>query len=180
MLIDDPDLNEISDFSKITHDNNGLFGVPTVFETCVSHVSHGNFALQRGSQESMPRETVARQRERGEREGSVISVTESMSKKSRRNSSGSHSLWTHREFYSDERDLRDHLERRAQQDFLLKIQFRGNYTRLSTTWRSKIWSEEIQNTHHSSHSVSLNLKDGHYWKPNNGQEKLEVAKKLKN
>ena len=59
----------------------------------------------------MPRETVARQREREEREGSVISVAESMSRKSRRNSTGSHSLLTRREFYSDERDLRDHLER---------------------------------------------------------------------
>ena len=46
--------------------------------------------------------------------------------------------------------------------FLVKLQFRENYTRLSTTWRSKIWSEEIQNTHYSSHSVSLNLKDYSY------------------
>ena len=48
----------------------------------------------------------------------MISVTESMSKKSRRNSTRSHSLRTHRGFYSDERDLREHIERRAQQDFL--------------------------------------------------------------
>ena len=66
----------------------------------------------------MHRETVARQREREEREGSVISVAESMSKKSRRNSIGSHSLQTHREFYSDGRDLREDLERRAQQAVL--------------------------------------------------------------
>ena len=57
-------------------------------------------------------------REREEREGSVISVAESMSKKSRRNSVRSHSLQTHREFYSDERDLREDLERRAQQAVL--------------------------------------------------------------
>ena len=31
--------------------------------------------------------------------------------------------------------------------FRVKIQFRENESRLSTTWRSKIWSEEIQNTH---------------------------------
>ena len=31
--------------------------------------------------------------------------------------------------------------------FLVKIQFRENYTRLSTTRRSKIWSEEMQNMH---------------------------------
>ena len=93
--INDPDHDSISDFSKTTRENTGLFNVPTVFETSVSHVSHGNVALHRGSQESMPRETVATQRERGEREGSVISLTESMSKKSRRNSTRSHSLRTH-------------------------------------------------------------------------------------
>ena len=37
-----------------------------------------------------------------------------MSRKSRRNSIRSHSLQTHREFCSNERDLREHLERRAQ------------------------------------------------------------------
>ena len=46
MLIDDPDLDEISDFSKNTRDNTGMFGVPSMFETSVSHVSHGDFALQ--------------------------------------------------------------------------------------------------------------------------------------
>ena len=45
----------------------------------------------------------------------MISVAESMSKKSRRNSLGSHSLQTLRKFYSDERDIREDLERRAQQ-----------------------------------------------------------------
>ena len=72
----------------------------------------------------MPRETVAsqreREREREESEGSVISVAESMSRKSRRNSIRSHSLQTHRDFYSDERDLREDLERRAQQAVLGK------------------------------------------------------------
>ena len=43
--------------------------------------------------------------------------------------------------------------------FLVNIQFRENYTRLSTTLRSKNWNDEIQNTHYSSHSVSLNLKE---------------------
>ena len=44
-------------------------------------------------------------REREEREGSVIGVAESMSRKSRRNSIRSRSLQIHREFYSDERDI---------------------------------------------------------------------------
>ena len=57
MLIDDPDLNEISDFSKNTHENIGQFGVLTMFESSVSHVSHDDFALQIESKESMHRET---------------------------------------------------------------------------------------------------------------------------
>ena len=40
MLIDDLDLNEISDMTKDTHETSGLFGVLTVFESSVSHVSH--------------------------------------------------------------------------------------------------------------------------------------------
>ena len=48
----------------------------------------------------------------------MISVAESMSKKSRRNSIRSHSLPTHRELYSNERDLRNDLERRVQQAVL--------------------------------------------------------------
>ena len=63
-LINDPDHDSISDFSKTTRENTGLFGVPTVFETSVSHVSHGDFVFQRESKESTPRETIARERER--------------------------------------------------------------------------------------------------------------------
>ena len=36
--INDPNYDGISDFSKITRENTGLFGVPTMFETSVSHV----------------------------------------------------------------------------------------------------------------------------------------------
>ena len=95
-------------FSKITRENTGLFGVSTMWEPSVSHVSYGE------SEDSMHWETVAWE----EREGSVISVAESMSKKSRRNSVRSHSLETHRELYSDVRDLREDMERRAQQAVL--------------------------------------------------------------
>ena len=91
--INDPNYDNISDFSKITRQNTALFDVSTMLETSFSHVSHGNFALQRASQESMPRETVAGQER--EKEG-LISVAESMSKKSRRNSIRSHSLQTQR------------------------------------------------------------------------------------
>ena len=43
--------------------------------------------------------------------------------------------------------------------FLLKIHIRENYIWMNTRWSARSWSEEIQNTHYSSHSVSLNLKD---------------------
>ena len=62
--INDPNHDSISNFSKIKRENTEQFGVPLMFETSVSHVSHGEFVLQREIQESMPRETVARQRER--------------------------------------------------------------------------------------------------------------------
>ena len=63
-----------------------------MLEASVSHVSHGEFALQGEIPEIVPRETVARRRREREREGSVISVAESMSKKRRRNSIRSHAL----------------------------------------------------------------------------------------
>ena len=64
MLIDDPDLKKISDFSKNTHENTGLFDVLRMFESSVSHVSHDDFALQTDSKESMHRETDC-EKERG-------------------------------------------------------------------------------------------------------------------
>ena len=61
-----------------------------------------------------------RQREERQNSGSVISVDESISRKSRRNSDDSgntisHFRLTQQAFSSDERDLRDHLERSVQQ-----------------------------------------------------------------
>ena len=46
----------------------------------------------------------------------------------------------------------------------VKIQFRENCIWMNTRWRPRIQSEEIQNTHYSSHNESLNLKDNNYWK----------------
>ena len=66
----DPNYDTISDFSKTTRISEfskttrvciGLFGVSTMLEASVSHVSHGE------SKHSMHRETVARQRERERR-----------------------------------------------------------------------------------------------------------------
>ena len=53
----------------------------------------------------------------------MISAAESMSKKGQRN--GKCVLKGHTEFYSDERDLREHLERDLNKLFLVKIQFGG-------------------------------------------------------
>ena len=74
--INDPNHDNVSDFSKITRENTGLFGVPSTFEASVSHVSHGEFSLQGEIQNGMHRETVARQRDREEeREGSDVKVS---------------------------------------------------------------------------------------------------------
>ena len=59
--INDPNYDNISDFSKITRENTGLFSVSTILEASVSHVSPGE------SKDSMHRETVARQREKREK-----------------------------------------------------------------------------------------------------------------
>ena len=79
--INDPDHVSIPDFSKATDENTGWFGVPTVCETSVSHISRGDIALQKESKESLTRETEGKQRMRGDRNGSVISVGEAMSRK---------------------------------------------------------------------------------------------------
>ena len=68
MLIDDPDLDEIADFSKNACENIGLFGVLTVFESSVSNVFHDDFALQRESKQSMHRETDCKTERESERE----------------------------------------------------------------------------------------------------------------
>ena len=116
----DPDHN-ISDFSKTASENTRQFGVSTVVESSVLHVSHWWFCSSERKQGKhaigKPLQDREREREK-ERKGFVISVAESMSRKSRRNSIRSHSLQTHKEFTSDERDLRGHLERRAQQHIL--------------------------------------------------------------
>ena len=51
MPTNDPNHN-FSDFSKTTKENTRQFGVLTVFESSVSHVSHDDFALQIESKES--------------------------------------------------------------------------------------------------------------------------------
>ena len=52
MLINDPNHN-FFDFLKTRNENTRQFGVPTVFESSVLHVSHDGFALRIESKESM-------------------------------------------------------------------------------------------------------------------------------
>ena len=114
-LIKDPDHN-ISDFSKTTNENTSQFGVHTLFESSVLHVSHGEFPLQGESKESM--QSGNRCLTEKKKEKVLRWVLQSWCLwKSRRNSIGSHSLTTHREFDSD-RDPRGHLQWRAQQAIL--------------------------------------------------------------
>ena len=75
------------------------------------------------------------------------SVAESMSRKSRRNSTRSHSLQTHRVFFSDERDLREHLERRAQQAVLGKNSAQRKF--LSAEYDMEIQNLERRNSEYA-------------------------------
>ena len=75
MLIYDPDLNEISDFSKNTHENTGMFGVLTMFESTFLMMI---LLLKKKTRKACIGKPIARERERKEREGFVISVAESM------------------------------------------------------------------------------------------------------
>ena len=151
-LINDPDHN-ISDFSRTTNEKTL---VNSVFPQCLNPLFCtfliGDFVLQR---ESKIGKTVARQREREEREGFAISVAKLMSMKSRRNRIRSHCLTENSILMIEIPE--DTWNQALHKLFSVKIQIRQASTRLGTTWRSKIWNEEIQNTKHSSHSVSQRL-----------------------
>ena len=64
-----------------------------------------------------------------------------------------------------------------------KIQIRENYIWMNTTWSARFWSEEIQNTPYSSHSVSLNLKDdillkANQWADQAQRERIHLCSRL--
>ena len=118
----------ISDFSKTTNENTRQFGVSTVFEPSVLHVSHLWFLFLR--EKACNRETVVRQRWsvlqsrcQWKVDGTVFGVilfrlTE-------------HSILMNE---ISENTWNEELSTL----FLVTIQFRENFTWLSTTWRSKI------------------------------------------
>ena len=119
MLVDDPDLNEISDSSKNTHTREHwtVRCSHNVWTLCFARFSRW-FCSSNRKQRKHASGNRLLDRGRKEREGSVISVVKSMSKKNRRNSVRSHSLQTLRKFFSDGWHLRENLQRRAQQAIL--------------------------------------------------------------
>ena len=131
-----------------------------------SHVSCGG---------NQPLETEFRQREREDREkgsGSVISMEESNSRKSRRNDTRNKSVYSHQTLHDiEERDhLREHIERRALQATLGEIFAQRKL--YSTEYDMEITDLEIQNMHCMSHSVSLNPRKDICNKQVNGQTRL--------
>ena len=80
MLIDDPDLDGISDLSK-THENIGLFGVLTMFESSVSNVSHDDFCSSKRKQRKHAIVKPLLDKKENKKKVFVINAAESMSKK---------------------------------------------------------------------------------------------------
>ena len=74
----------------------------------------------------------------------------------------SHSHQAQREFYFDERDFREHLERKVHQAIHGENSvLRKLYSTGFNTERQK-FNEEIQNTLYLSHKESWNLRDNNY------------------
>ena len=147
--IDDPDNDSISEFSKTTRENTGL-----AKEACLGKPLQGR--------EKEVKEKVQR------------SLSQSRCQRNVDGTVPGDILFRLTEDSILMNEVSENTLNELNRIFLVKIQFRENFSRLSTTWRSKIWSEEIQNTHYSSHSVSMNLKDDNYWKPINGHIKPSV------
>ena len=123
-------------------------------------------------------------REREEREGSVTSVAESVSRKSRRNSTRSHSLQTQREFFSDERDLREHLERRAQKAILGENSVQRKL--YSTEYDMEIQNLERRNSEYALfesqrelESQRLQLLQDIHWTDQAQRERIHLCSELK-
>ena len=103
-LINDPDHN-FSDFSKTICESTRQFGVSTFFESSVLHISHWWFCFSK----------KACNRERGK---------QSMSRKSRRNSAGSHSLRLTENCILTNEISENTLNDELNKLYLMKMQFR--------------------------------------------------------
>ena len=188
VLIDDPDVNQISDFSKNTRENTGLFGVLTMFESSVSHVSQNYFCIQVESKESMHRETDCwTERERERKEGKrrfCDQCCKPMTKKNRRNNIRGHSLQTLRKFYSDGRDLREHLERRAQQAVIGENSIQRKL--YLNEYKMEIQNLKRRNSEHALfdsqrelESQRRQLEKAHQWADQAQRERIHLCSRLR-
>ena len=146
--INDPEQDIISDQKPHTTTLDG-----SVFPQCVKPLSRQFLEVtlifrMKAKKACLTRETEGKQRMRRDRDGSVISVGESMSRTGRRHSMRSHSHQTQREFHSSERDLREHLERRAQQAIHGENSVRRKLN--STEYNMQIQSFEQRNSEYAS------------------------------
>ena len=118
--------------------DNSVF--PQCFESSVSHVSHDDFALQKESKESMQSGKPLLDREREERRfcGSVLHS------RCQRKKNGTVLVWVRgvtensflksvRKFYSDGWDLREHLQRTAQQA-IISVRIGNEEIRIRIDW----------------------------------------------
>ena len=161
-LINDPDQNT-SDFSKTMNENTSQFGVHTVFESSVLHVSHWWCSQSENRCYTEKKEKV------------LWSVLQS---RCHRKVNGTVLVWVWRVTENPVlKSLRKILfwwtrsPRTPWTKSSTSCYCRENYIWMSTRWRSRIWGKESQKTHWLSHSVSLNLKD---LLEINGQIKLNV------
>ena len=188
VLIDDPDVNQISDFSNNTRENTGLFGVLTMFESSVSHVSQNYFCIQVESKESMHRETDCwTERERERKEGKrrfCDQCCKPMTKKNRRNNIRGHSLQTLRKFYSDGRDLREHLERRAQQAVIGENSIQRKL--YLNEYKMEIQNLKRRNSEHALfdsqrelESQRRQLEKAHQWADQAQRERIHLCSRLR-
>ena len=132
----------------------------SVFPQCLNSLFRtfliGDFVSQRESKESMHTGKQLLDREEEKKEKVLWSVLQGWCQwKVDGTRIRSHSPTTHRQFDSDDRDLRVHLEWRAQQASLGENSAQKKDTRLNTTRRSKIRNEEIQNTQYLSHNENM-------------------------
>ena len=119
------------------------------------------------------------ERKRKEREGFVICRIDAKQRKVNRTVfvwvwrvTENSILKSLRKFYSDGWDLREHLQRRAQQAVIGEIQIREDYTWLSTAWRSRIWREKNWEDAFTESQLELESQRRQLLKANQGQIKL--------
>ena len=106
-----------------------------------------------------------------------------MSRKSRRNGTRSYSHQTPKEFYSDERDLREHLERRAQQAILGENSVQRKLD--STEKNMEIQHMERRNSEYGLiesqrelESQKLQLSDANQWADQAQRERLHFCSEV--